>query len=292
MKLSKLLLLFIVSCVIGFTPVFADMNATLTGGWEMTPNLEITDDAKAAFENATVGYEDPIYSPLALLGTQVVSGTNYCFLCRATSSEDGVDTSNYVLVYVYQDLTGNAEVLDTQLMELGIEYEEDETLFEDETFYEETTPAEPANDGVEPTMGEKNALSAAESYISIMAFSYDGLIKQLKYEGYSESEATYAADHCGADWQEQALKSAVNYVDIMAFSHDGLIKQLKYEGYSDEDAAYAADNCGADWKEQAAKAAANYIDLMSFSRDGLIQQLEYEGYTAEEAQYGADAVGY
>lgn len=59
---------------------------------------------------------------------------------------------------------------------------------------------------VKATMGETNALNKAKDYLSIMAFSYSGLINQLEYEGYSASEATYGADHCGADWNEQAAK--------------------------------------------------------------------------------------
>ena len=50
------------------------------------------------------------------------------------------------------------------------------------------------------TMGERNALSKALSYLDVMAFSYSGLIKQLEYEGYSYEEAKYGVDNCGANW--------------------------------------------------------------------------------------------
>lgn len=39
-----------------------------------------------------------------------------------------------------------------------------------------------------------------------MPFSYDGLISQLQYEGFSYEQATYGVDNCGADWNSQALK--------------------------------------------------------------------------------------
>src|SRR4051812_6271855 len=42
------------------------------------------------------------------------------------------------------------------------------------------------------TAGQRNALSSAQSYISMSAFSKSGLIDQLKYEGYSRSEARWA----------------------------------------------------------------------------------------------------
>ena len=51
-----------------------------------------------------------------------------------------------------------------------------------------------------------------------MAFSYDGLIAQLKFEGYSDSEAKYGADNCGANWNSQALKKAKEYLNKTTIS--------------------------------------------------------------------------
>lgn len=156
----------------------------------------------------------------------------------------------------------------------------------------ETTPpvtTQPAEAG--PTTGEKNALKAAKNYLNLMPFSYEGLIDQLEYEGYTTAEAAYAADNCGANWNEQALKSAKTYLDLMPFSYSGLIDQLEYEKYTPAQAAYGADNCGADWYEQAARSAAKYLDLMAFSREGLISQLEYEGFTHDQAVYGVEQNG-
>lgn len=138
---------------------------------------------------------------------------------------------------------------------------------------------------------QKNALRTAASYLSFTAFSHEGLVHQLEFEGYSNEDATFAADHCGADWREQAQKSAESYLSYTSFSHDGLVHQLEYEGFSTEDAVYAADNCGADWNEQAAKSAESYLNFTGFSRDGLIDQLMYEGFTYDQAAYGADSVG-
>ena len=94
------------------------------------------------------------------------------------------------------------------------------------------------------TLGEKNALAKANDYLSIMAFSHNGLIKQLEYEGYTTEEATFAADNCGADWNEQAAKKAQDYLDTMAFSRDGLIKQLEFEGFTKKQAEYGAKAVG------------------------------------------------
>lgn len=94
------------------------------------------------------------------------------------------------------------------------------------------------------TIGEKNALASAKAYINSMAFSYSGLIEQLGYEGYSTSDATYAANNCGADWNEQAALSAKAYLNVMPFSRDGLIEQLQYESFTYEQAVYGAQQNG------------------------------------------------
>lgn len=152
---------------------------------------------------------------------------------------------------------------------------------------EETTP--PTQSG--PSAGESNALSSAKDYLQLMSFSYNGLIDQLEYEGYTHAEATYAADNCGADWNEQAVIEAKNYIDLMPFSYTGLVEQLEYDQYTRAQAEYGANNCGADWYEQAARAAANYLNIMSFSREGLIEQLEYDGFTHDQAVYGVEQNG-
>jgi predicted dehydrogenase len=94
------------------------------------------------------------------------------------------------------------------------------------------------------TTGEKNALEDAKAYLNVLAFSYDGLVEQLEYEGYSYSEAVYAVDHCGADWYEQAAKSAKAYLKIFSFSRSELIDQLEYDGFTYEQAAYGAKQNG------------------------------------------------
>ena len=106
-----------------------------------------------------------------------------------------------------------------------------------------TQPTTPTQTG-EPTMGQKNALAKAKSYLNYSAFSYKGLIEQLEYEKFSTSDATYAADNCGADWFEQAAKKAKSYLSFTSFSRDGLIEQLEYEGFTHEQAVYGVEQNG------------------------------------------------
>lgn len=101
-------------------------------------------------------------------------------------------------------------------------------------------PSGSASESVAATFGEQNALSKAYQYLQYSAFSYTGLIEQLEFEGYSHSEAVYAADNCGADWNEQAVKKAKQYLEHSSFSRSGLIDQLEFEGFTHSQAEYAA----------------------------------------------------
>lgn len=149
--------------------------------------------------------------------------------------------------------------------------------------------SEPTNTA---TTGERNAVKKAQSYLDFTAFSRNGLIGQLEFEGFTKSEATYGADNVGANWNEQAVAKAKSYLEFTAFSYSGLVEQLEFEEFTHEQAVYGADKCGADWNEQAAKKAESYLDLMAFSRDSLIEQLEFEGFTHDQAVYGAAQNGY
>ena len=82
----------------------------LAGGWQKPESTELTDEAKAAFEKATEGLVGVDYKPVALLGTQVVAGTNYRILCEATVVYPGAETKEVVMT-IYEDLDGNASIL-------------------------------------------------------------------------------------------------------------------------------------------------------------------------------------
>lgn len=94
------------------------------------------------------------------------------------------------------------------------------------------------------TIGQQNAREKAEDYLLIMAFSRDGLINQLEFEGFERIDALYAVDNCGADWNEQAAKKAKAYLDIMPYSRSGLIEQLEFDGFTHEQAVYGVEAIG------------------------------------------------
>jgi hypothetical protein len=100
------------------------------------------------------------------------------------------------------------------------------------------------SDAPKETAGQENARESAASYLDYSAFSRTGLIKQLKFEGYSEKDAIYGVDAQKADWMKQAAASGENYLEMSSFSRDGLIQQLKFEGFTQEQAEFGARKNG------------------------------------------------
>ena len=110
------LVLLIAALMMGTAPASAEMTV---GGWENVPCEAGTlpEDAQAAFDKATETLVGAVYTPVALLSTQVVAGSNYCILCQITPVvPDPVPA--WALVYIYADLQGSAEI--TNVYELYI----------------------------------------------------------------------------------------------------------------------------------------------------------------------------
>jgi len=107
------------------------------------------------------------------------------------------------------------------------------------------TPAAPATPAPSNgTAAQENARRSAEDYLATQSFSRSGLIGQLKYEGYSVADATYAVDAMNVNWSQQAVKSAKDYLGSQGFSRSGLIAQLEYEGFTPGQATYGVNAAG------------------------------------------------
>jgi hypothetical protein len=141
------------------------------------------------------------------------------------------------------------------------------------------------------TVSQSNAVLRAQSYLRTSSFSRSGLIRQLEFEGFSNTDAVYGVDKQNADWNAQAVLRAQSYLRTSSFSRSGLIRQLEFEGFSNTDAVYGVDKQNADWNAQAVLRAQSYLRSSAFSRSGLIRQLEYEGFTTEQAIFGVAATG-
>ena len=85
----------------------------LAGGWTAGESLSLPKDAKKALKKAVKGLVGAEYTPVAYLGKQVVSGTNYRILCLIRPVTPNAE-AHYSLVTVYQDLQGNCSILETQ----------------------------------------------------------------------------------------------------------------------------------------------------------------------------------
>lgn len=102
--------------------VTEDAPENLAGGWSITDNEKagtFTDSkVQDSFTAALGQYVGVNLIPVSLLGTQLVSGTNYCALCRgATVTPDAV--RNLYLVTWYEDLQGNSKITDVQRLDIN-----------------------------------------------------------------------------------------------------------------------------------------------------------------------------
>ena len=84
----------------------------LSGGWQTAEDrssVVIPQDAKDVFDKAAEKLLGNELEPMVLLGTQVVAGKNYAFLCHSTLQTE--ETIHGIqVVTVYQDLYGDATI--------------------------------------------------------------------------------------------------------------------------------------------------------------------------------------
>ncbi len=101
-----LTVLFITGCN-KVSDVIKELNPTGengVGGWSLKTDVEntIPDQQGIIFERGMSTYSDHSLKPIAFLGSQIVSGTNYMYLC---TSDEG-----FKVVVIYNDLKDNARV--------------------------------------------------------------------------------------------------------------------------------------------------------------------------------------
>lgn len=91
-------------------PAFAE--EPLLGVWYANVDhpTEIPQDVLDAFNAATENMTGYVYKPIALLGSQVVAGMNYCLLCEMTLAVPDAQPC-FALVYFYDGVNGEKEIL-------------------------------------------------------------------------------------------------------------------------------------------------------------------------------------
>ena len=153
-------------------------------------SLKDNPDAMNAFEAAFPnGYNYTHYEPIALLGTQVVSGTNYLYLCKSTWT-DYQENVSFVLLQIYQDLSGKSQVMGSAILFPTEESREDGEDYSDNTgsYLPENIPAI-QNAFTEAVPDDENAYYIPLAYIG-----------KHTQEGKPEEDVIFTAkDPRGAD---------------------------------------------------------------------------------------------
>ena len=104
-----------------------------TGGWTIFSDetkANIPEGPQAALDKALAAYTGASLTPVAYLGSQIVSGTNYKFLCRSQAVTPDAEES-FVTITVYEDLQGNAEITEVKDFHLTDYLENKEIATED-----------------------------------------------------------------------------------------------------------------------------------------------------------------
>ena len=165
---------------------------------------------EAAFPN---GYNYTHYEPIALLGTQVVSGTNYLYLCKSTWT-DYQENVSFVLLQIYQDLSGKSEVMGSAIL-----FPTEESREEGEDYIDNTGSYLPENiPAIQNTFTEAVPDNENVSYIPL---AYIGKHTQ---EGKSEEVVIFTAK------KSKGKDAKTNYeILYIVKDKDGKAKLVKTE---------------------------------------------------------------
>ena len=82
----------------------------MVGGWASAESTTVTEKQRQYFKDAINPINGYFYEPVALLGTQVVSGVNYVFLCKSTLDAKA-GPKPMKLTYVYVNTSGEAKFM-------------------------------------------------------------------------------------------------------------------------------------------------------------------------------------
>lgn len=92
----------------------------LVGNWSVDEESvsngigDISDDIKVAIDEALKSKVSVTYEPIMIMGSQVVSGTNYAVLCK------NVTSSEWTIVYVYKNLDGKGTLMNVATFDLEV----------------------------------------------------------------------------------------------------------------------------------------------------------------------------
>jgi len=153
-------------------------------------SLKDNPDAMNAFKAAfPKGYNYTHYEPIALLGTQVVSGTNYLYLCKSTWT-DYQENVSFVLLQIYQNLSGKSQVVGSAIL-----FPTEESREEGEDYIDNTGSYLPDNIPAIQNAFEEAVPDDENAYYIPLAY-----IGKHTQEGKPEEDVIFAAkDPRGTD---------------------------------------------------------------------------------------------
>ncbi len=113
--LSVVVTMFFASSVVAFAK---DLPAS--GGWTVNKNVSttLTKKQQKAFNKIVKNLDGVSYNPVAVIGSQVVAGTNCAFLCQKTVVVPGA-TPSWVVMTAYEDLKGNVKLKGVKTIDIA-----------------------------------------------------------------------------------------------------------------------------------------------------------------------------
>ena len=118
MKKMIVILLALVLTLTSFTGCKKASEPAIVGGWVLPESPVITEELQESLDKALEGLVGANYIPVACIGRQLVSSTNYKILCRVSPVVPN-PTEKYCVVILYVDLEDNAEI--STVLETGVE---------------------------------------------------------------------------------------------------------------------------------------------------------------------------
>lgn len=139
-------------------------------------------------------------------------------------------------------------------------------------------------------MIEKKIIEIAKGYLNgDIGFSRYSLIEQLKFNRFTDEQATQAIDSMDIDWKEQAIKKAKSYLqsrpeDNENWSRNELIQQLKFEEFTNDQAISAVNSItDYDWEEDSEVGEPEQSEGGANTPQGSLDDLRLAYARAEEA---------
>ena len=190
-------------------PLVGAYNTNLAS-FSIKDNPDAMNAFEAAFPN---GYNYTHYEPIALLGTQVVSGTNYLYLCKSTWT-DYQENISFVLLQIYQDLSGKSQVVGSAIL-----FPTEESREEGEDYIDNTGSYLPEN--IPAIQNAFNEAVKDNENVSYIPLAYIGKHTQ---EGKPEEDVIFTAK------KSKGKDTKTNYeLFYIAKDKDGKAKLVKTE---------------------------------------------------------------